>query len=1058
MKFYINGVEEKVEINPQLSRAIDTTNDSFNCVLKAKTNETPYPPMTPFNIQFDDGTIKYMWIISDSVSVFSTNPKTYKHSISAVQYRYFLNKHLIRNTIFTQPRIKKGTLYGAISSGLVYDDSVSPKDVFYRTFSDTATDYPIWWSDTFYINSHSHIRNVRFKIEMYGVNQLNDSTMERITSLDGSNAHIRDTARFRIVDTLNNDYVISTMYIDEATDEWQLSIREEEAINEYIDSRNAPVSLFMKYESGYVVPPYPAPSYSLAEQGSVIVIETRTETADFDPWTDTKYTAIAVHILYEFDVYTYTMYDVIETLLNQYKQTTLEEGDKKEPLFTMPDSSSDLYTLLKTTYPPDVMSFTQATFYDALTHIFRFYDAGFKFVGSNHQLEIEYYNDLENEVEPDFTGMSLEHSSSNYNNGRVNFYQNAVQKTDLNSVGVRCQSLGVPAQSDFGLVLPKPIYDIDKVELLFWGDMAARISSVWACNYQAADFWVDVSRWFINKDLWTTLDPKSESGTWDRYDLIQINTIPYERGSNFICVSNYYSNFLGQQQPIMKYVITHAMQRFWGNDSGNTKEYPDISTWEEQFFNVSYFSLLNGKVRTETAENQYLGEILTNQSDGLVDLEKLGSAMYSESLRDGVPTLTVSCAIDNADTVKEGDYIYYNNEIWVATYITTTYYNGGQKCDVLFSKNFNATNLVIHSDKEKRLTSISGNLATMSEDNFVDYLYVSSNQVEGNPIILRSEFIMNSLNKTFSLDWYDERYKSIDFGVVKNDSSWLEASADHAFFDSFLGILIESFLAPAAQIASLPFITNSLWFKEYCDDNGLDAASYGYIAGDGKYVYCPVVKYNAGNCLCFEFQYNDPVNSFNRLDKENGWFGSSKYFSKATPYTEEDGFKDVIELTFSEETPYGHPNFPLVDFYTDVGKITLDYYKKPNEIFGLNYELCVLVNPEEINTLFVGKEFMKENGFIKLPTPKTFRLYYSTEDKKYSILDREGFGDYMSVSLSIAEESNYNYCLTIHAGDTIPEGTKSWALCDEFGNIYIAKNYELHAYEYIYLTPRWKRL
>ena len=66
----------------------------------------------------------------------------------------------------------------------------------------------------------------------------------------------------------------------------------------------------------------------------------------------------------------------------------------------MPDSDSELYELLKNTYPPDTLTFTQCTFYDALTEIFRFYDAGFKFnyYGDGFILDIEYYNNPERKL------------------------------------------------------------------------------------------------------------------------------------------------------------------------------------------------------------------------------------------------------------------------------------------------------------------------------------------------------------------------------------------------------------------------------------------------------------------------------------------------------------------------------------------------------------------------------------------------------------------------------------------------------------------------------------
>ena len=67
----------QIEVLPQLSKALDTTNDSFTCTLKANTTQLPYSPMTPFKVVYDDETYQIFWIINDSVSVFSLNPVTY---------------------------------------------------------------------------------------------------------------------------------------------------------------------------------------------------------------------------------------------------------------------------------------------------------------------------------------------------------------------------------------------------------------------------------------------------------------------------------------------------------------------------------------------------------------------------------------------------------------------------------------------------------------------------------------------------------------------------------------------------------------------------------------------------------------------------------------------------------------------------------------------------------------------------------------------------------------------------------------------------------------------
>ena len=180
MKYYIKLNEQwqevQVEIEPKYVKAFDTTNDTLSCILKANDVKDAYKPMTPFKIEETVGNnteTTILWIINDTVDIFSLKPLKYKHSLTIVQYRYFLNKHLIRNTVFNQPRKTKLQLYGAISSmRLMESDSefflpiwcFIPKMFSHNGGSST----PLWvsgvnfWGDKLALNNHSKIKNFDF--------------------------------------------------------------------------------------------------------------------------------------------------------------------------------------------------------------------------------------------------------------------------------------------------------------------------------------------------------------------------------------------------------------------------------------------------------------------------------------------------------------------------------------------------------------------------------------------------------------------------------------------------------------------------------------------------------------------------------------------------------------------------------------------------------------------------------------------------------------------------------------------------------------------------------
>ena len=137
MKYYLylNGDWEqvRVELEPKLSKCFDTTNDTISVVLQANDDELPYEPMTKFKTKDSANKETVYYVVNDTVDLFSLKPLKYKHTLSIVQQRYFLNKYLIRNTVFTQPRKRKIELYGAVSNTWDY------------SYNDQHTViYPVW--------------------------------------------------------------------------------------------------------------------------------------------------------------------------------------------------------------------------------------------------------------------------------------------------------------------------------------------------------------------------------------------------------------------------------------------------------------------------------------------------------------------------------------------------------------------------------------------------------------------------------------------------------------------------------------------------------------------------------------------------------------------------------------------------------------------------------------------------------------------------------------------------------------------------------------------------
>lgn len=1000
---YENGVwtPVRVEINPTLVKAQDTTNDSFSCTLAATTREKPYVPMTPFKITYDDETEEIMWINNDSVSLFSLNPTAWKHSLSLVQFRYYLNKHLLRTTVFNQPRQNVVTLYGAITNWYYNETTYG---ITYHVSSDSTTiGFPEYWSDYLRLNSHTRFKSMSIILKMYAAVRDSDGnvTLQKISSINPTyNARIKENAVFIVVDANNNDYeVTDPIYIED----FGAEINAEPYLSDIEDyiAGNSNVKLALKYTVLDSVPGVRESAF----------LETISQ--DISDEQDTNYRAMTCQIELKFELYYYTMYDVIQTMLKQHRLVHDGVAYKRQQLFNLPTENStgkdkELYDLLTSTYPPDTLSFTQSTFYEALTEIFRFYDAGFKF-DENKTLQIEYYNELSREIELKRIGSTLSHSDKNYNSGRDAFYQNALTKVELRRINTRSKDLGVPSESGYGIILPKPIYALQSMSLKCSGNITLyclgdTIATSIAVTVTSPIF-VDITPFCLNKDYWSTLPATKYIG--DSYTSVEYQTTRmfYERGGTFINVSDYTVEYQGTQKHMLDSIKRCAFARFFGmtrhiNDVGTNFPNPAYDDYLAQYFDIEYLTMNNGRFEIQTVEQKYNGMQIVNQANGGVDLGKYGLSIFAESLKDGEPSFTASWEIKSwSQKVKEGDYFRDSSgAYWVANVINyTPLANGNQQCTVEFTKNFNALALRVQSDSLKRLTTISNEIAEMSEDVYVDYWYVSDSPFteDGETHPINASVLRTNLLKTFN---------------YANDDNYGYETITLAGINSY--------------------------------DN------YGNLLA--SYIEIPLIKYGVGNCMCFEMQYNHPNSAGNQLiPKESGAWYSTSYFSKACLYTDYEGWADKITIFFLEHTRAYTAMYPALGSQTlDRGRITqLEYCKKINEIFALNYEWCFLPKPSQINSFFIGSKFITENSLINLEKARNKKFYLRycpvTSDYRYSIMDLKADEDAgIKVPLTIsATYSSQSHIITVTiANDVGIINAKSWSIIDQENNIYFASN------------------
>lgn len=1035
----------QVEIAPRLVKAFDTTNDSFSCLLKANTTEMPYKPMTPFRITDDDNKNTILWVINDTVSVFSLDPVCYKHNLSLVQYRYFLNKHLVRNTVFNQPRQAKQEMMGATSCELmaipIEQDSTDLR-VDYQCITGQLENDNVtlkqanYWTDKMGIGSHTKVKKFTYRYELYGI--INPGKVDthifddynkliKVTSLDNTNAQFNSNFSWEVFNVTNGDFIVSipnasNLDTDLASD----SIRD--AINTYL-SNHMKVILGVRVADSNATQPYTYWDFTFAK---TIVNHDDYSEGNMYHYDRTKYEYLTLHIIINVELYNYTFYDVLDTLLKQYRLYSSSQLYKRDRLFYLPrktgyddQDEKDLYDLLTTTYPPDTLNLTQATFYDALTEIFRFYDAGFKF-DENRRIQIEYYNDPQEDRTDDLideglfiaSGKQLSHADKNFNNGRVAYYQNAVIpiKTRMDA---RSRTLGVPALADFGILLQKPIYYMSKITIDVYGTFQVYGQGLYQTLTTYTTLKLDLTPFIVNEQEYTALNKNdanvfSANGT-DIMVKYQINTLHYNRGGNFIPLGETYTDYDNQTRRILLNVFRWAYFRFfgygfrvnigsiWDINTPYIWTFPPVKEFENQHFLIEYLTQNNGRAKLETTDNKYKGEQVINQNDGLIDLNKMGINAFGESLKDGEPILTLQCQItDWNNRIKEGDYFIKDNRVWVANVVNYTVIKDGvYSCSVEFSKNFNALSMRVRSDNQKRLTNISSDAATLSEDNFTDYVYVCNPSNIGDyaktSTILNVDLLQSMVGQTFGKSASNYTYKNVDF----------------------------------AYITSYDINGNLL---KYGDNNSAERK------------YMPMIKYGFGNSVCFEVQFESPLSAGNQLVVGTGYFGNNTYFSQARLYTDDEGWADTISLSFCEITEKGERekfmNYPDVDSSTNnryqiVGTISsLDYYKKPNEIFALNYEWCFLsVDPQNI---FIGTKFINVNAFVDKIGIKGKKFYVMYGNEKYSILDTKGKGTKVAITDVIVSKSTNYIRLGFNLGDSI--SPNCWSIVDENEDIYFASN------------------
>ncbi len=676
-------------------------------------------------------------------------------------------------------------------------------------------------------------------------------------------------------------------------------------------------------------------------------------------------------------------------------------------IYDLPESG-EFYEILRNTIAPN-LTFTQCNLFECLEQIFMYLD-GYPILDENNVLNIRYFNDNNEKVDelaPSDTKKTI--NEERYVNGLLTDFQNA----ELNNVitypskktysSVQSKNIGIAEESDYIMRVDYPIYKLRSVKVLVNIFNLQYDTFAWMITYNGA---IDITENVLEDDIYVNLPTSVDDYTLIKRELYRENCLHYKAKTNEIDVGGTFKSFVITQK-VMPYVVRSAISKFTGyHATSSPVTSPDFTNTKEQLkYQIEYETLTNGRLLIEGVENKYNGCERIDIGQGGSDIMKTGLNMLGTSIKTGINTLVrTEKFAKNENRIKIGSLYYENGDRYIATQVDEAVFGDFVFSTIQYTKNFNKLSQFIAIDQKKRFNEIDSSLTLRSEDVYKEYLYFSLDKPNNNlasDIHIKSLLLFNGLSSTFTLNPNNET--KIDFAT--------------------------------------------------CETKNNDGTSNGSF---GK-VWLPMVQYGSGNALCFEMAYESPISANSNFSYNSD---SNQRFSKYILYTANSGFADAFTINFYNQVKsYTTDKLPQVSnemvslkYATNMGGFTnLHYYKKPNEIFALNYELICL--PYQNQDIFIGENFIKYNGVIGNAQPKAKLKLFISDSECYSMFDKQALGVEQAgtFNIKIIKQLNENnkavYRLEIYKDNKVyrlDKNIKSWAICDENNEIYISANQELN--------------
>lgn len=1012
-RFFLGTQEVRVEVSPSLTRKKDETFDGAKVTLEFNENPTPVPAGTLFRVVEDVASTYAYAVASDVVETASQSPLRYKHTLTLIEPISLYKQRIPRNLIFTQPADMEAR--GSVSRlwWINYNPgNGEPNDP--PSYLGAGCSAP--FARPISIDSRTKLANLMGK-----------ATIRKLYIRNGSEPDPDDWE----YDCAELNYNQTPCGLETAT----VRLTYGDGFH-----RDYTLNQIMPTAGKWAVLPSSAISDFNAHGGPITANVDKNIGGVSATGSDELAYYVTISIELSATAYYFTLLDVVRGIFDAAAQKRGYSQEAKYPEYAMPQLDDDLEDALENTIAPN-LTFTQSTLYESLAEVFRYLDGRPCTIATHDEsqgevtafheyLGIKYFSDLKNDMTEAVLGengilrMSGKVSASSIErraDGVKAFYQNALQKVcfpdDRHMGRVRSVTLAVPEQGDFALVVPEPIERVTKVEVevtpKIW--YATGTTSSFMGVYWTKDpVRIDLTDFFFEQSLWSDL-PKVGNVDYngaqtDYTEILQNICLPYSRGSKSIDLTKRYDYLDVSYQRLN--LMRHAAVHKWlgqGRKDGwtfydpanigsftqvdlNYENKPSELSWADYRIRIEYIAKTEGVAEVESPSHRMAGDMLSNQAGGGVDLGKMGANMLGLAMKGGEPKFTATIEIRNLmNRIEEGDYIRAEDGVYVAgsiSYIMLS--NGKIQETVEFIKNFNSLSPFIRVDEEKRLSNIDYSIAERCEDVYIDYIKLVGIANADMPEA-------SEISVPYAADWIESAFPCND---------------------------------PTGRTADLAYIDNR---RE------------GNAIVSSERIALPLRVYPCGNVVCMEAVLDDPMIAGTSLKWADG-----KYDSKAVTYAGQYGFFDKIDFHVAWATgeiydaDYPKLNAAVASGIAEVVRVDrLTYNKKPNEIFGVNYEICVVPAEGKESEVFVGRRFVSQFGPLSASrkTKETMRLYYSSEET-YSILDENGIGSYVNIT-SIAAEANPSDANQIRLMVGAPVSSLAWksfAICDSEGKIYLAFN------------------